>query len=281
MSFDAAAAALTQAAAADNPAPVSAPVEQAAPADVSTPPVDGTNQAAQQSPESFTQFDLANVPEELREQAASLYKQLQGDYTRKTQEVAAIRNVMRETGLTAEQAQQALQFTMGLNDPSVRQALYQQLQQEFVAQEQQQFGYEADEVDPRDRQLQELNDRIARFEHQQQLQAAQLRLDQEEAAIRQQHPAWTDDPNDPHSDMNVVRRLAFSFNGDLVAAAEHYAALRNSVLGNYVSSKGTVNAAAVPPGATTHAATPPKAFPNLQDKELHKAAMAYLTTQSD
>lgn len=272
MSFDAAAEALAGAAAQDVSAHT--PVEQAVAPSVS-PPVDaGTNQSS----ESFTQFDINSLPEDLRDQANALYRQLQGDYTRKTQEVAPFRNILRETGLSVEQAQQALQFTMGLNDPSVRQSLYTQLQQEFAAQE----GYyqqDAEEVDPRDRQLQELNQRLSQWETRQAQQTAQMHLERDEQAIKAQHPDWTDDPNDPHSDMNKVRRLAFSFNGDLHAAADEFNAWRNAVLGGYVASKGTVNTAAVPPGATSHAATPPQAFPNLQDKGLHKAAMAHLLTQ--
>jgi hypothetical protein len=138
-----------------------------------------------------------------------------------------------------------------------------------------------EEVDPRDRQLQELQNRLSHWEQRQAHQTAQMQLERDEQAIRAQNPDWSDEPNDPHSDMNKVRRLAFSFNGDLHAAAEEYKAWRNAVLGGYVASKGTVNTAAVPPGSTAHAATPPKAFTSLQDKELHKAAMAFLTTQSE
>ena len=57
------------------------------------------------SPESFTNIDPNTLPPELQ----SIYKSLQGDYTRKTQEVAPIRKFAEQTGLGAEELQQIVQ----------------------------------------------------------------------------------------------------------------------------------------------------------------------------
>lgn len=76
---------------AEAPAPQDQPVETTATEAVSTDQSneDATNPA--EGEESFTKFNLAEVPEEYREHVEQAYKQLQGDYTRKTQETAEFR----------------------------------------------------------------------------------------------------------------------------------------------------------------------------------------------
>jgi hypothetical protein len=268
--MEAATAALTDAAAQDAgtySAPESAQSEQvavqpteanAAPSDTSTS-TDGTNQSS----ESFTHVDINSLPPELQQ----LAKQLQGDYTRKTQEAAPVRKLMSETGLSLEEAQQALQFVQSLNDPQNVQALYERLHQEYAQQQESVDESDGSFDDPRDRQLQDLSQRIERFEREQQMAAARSQLQAAEQAVREAYPDFKD------NDMVRVRRIALSFDGDVAKAAEEFNSWRSDVLSQYIQSKGTVQAGAVPPNATAHAETP-HSFANL-DEATQAAAIKY------
>jgi hypothetical protein len=250
---------------------VEAPVEQA-PAESQPNTVDaGTNQAS----ESFTNIDINSLPEELRPIAEAKLKEFQADYTRKTQEIAPVRQLMQETGLSAEEARQALDFVQGLNDPSNLRQLYETLSEQFGQQEVEDEGDES--VDPRDQQLQTLETRLARFEQQQAMAEAKGQLDSAISSVKSAHADWTD------ADLNRVQSLAVSHmqnmgpRADLgramAAAAEDYAAWRQETINAYIANKGTVQTGATPAlGQTTHAETPAQPFANLD--EATKAALA-------
>lgn len=113
--------------------------------------------------DSFTESYNPNaVPEEARPQLEAAYKQLQADYTRKTQEVAG----------TAQEAAELREFAEAMQDPATRDAILEQ-----------QFGYQFEDegageeyLDPEE----ELAARVEQLEgHLTQQQQAQL-VDQQE-----------------------------------------------------------------------------------------------------
>lgn len=260
----AAAEALSAAAAADAPvapAPAApAPAEQA-PAQPTPNPVDaGTTQSS----ESFTAIDPSTLPPELQEH----YKSMQGDYTRKTQEIAPFRKMLEESGLDPDQARQALEFVTGLQDETVQRQLFNELQTRFGGNPEEFGTDEYDEtsaVDPRDRQIQELQDRLDGWERQQALSAAEMQLDRAEQAIRGENPSWSDD------DIMDVKRMALSFNGDLMAAADYIKSRDQRILSSYVDGKGSVAAGTPSPMPNTGHAQTPHTFGDLD--EATKAAL--------
>jgi hypothetical protein len=116
--------------------------------------------------DSFTEsYNPNTVPEEARPQLEAAYKQLQADYTRKTQEVAG----------TAQEATELREFAEAMQDPATRDAILEQ-----------QFGYQFEDegageeyLDPEE----ELAARVEQLEgHLTQQQQAQL-VDQQENEI--------------------------------------------------------------------------------------------------
>lgn len=73
-----------------------------------------TGTATEGEPESFTHIDPSTLPPDLQQ----LYRGMQGDYTRKTQEVASWRKVAEEAGVESpEQIREALTVYQRLSDP--------------------------------------------------------------------------------------------------------------------------------------------------------------------
>lgn len=223
--------------------------------------------------ESFTNIDINSLPEELRPIAEAKIKEFQADYTRKTQEIAPIRQIMQDTGMSADEARQALDFVQGLNDPQNLRQLFEHLQGQFGEETSEQTTDDEGLVDPRDRQIEDLSSRLGRFEEQQAIQSAQRDMSSAEQAIRTAHPDWKD------QDIERVQSLAVAhmhsgkdIKGAMEAAATDFGAWRDEVLSTYVSGKGTsTNGVPAIPGATTHAQTP-ETFKNLDDAT--KAALA-------
>lgn len=95
---------------------------------LTTPEAPDTEDQPSGNEDSFTESYNPNaVPEEARPQLEAAYKQLQADYTRKTQEVAG----------TAQEAQELREFAEAMQDPATRDAILEQ-----------QFGYQFDDGEP-------------------------------------------------------------------------------------------------------------------------------------
>lgn len=232
----------------------------------------GTNQAS----ESFTNIDINSLPEELRPVVEAKFKEFQADYTRKTQEIAPIRQVMSEFGLDADAAREALEFVHTIqSDPEALRNLYTNLAQQFGEDggmgDAEDFGHE---VDPRDQQIQDLSTRLERFEQAQAMQQAEQQLTAAVSQVKSAHPDWGD------SDIERVQKLAVVHmqqpNADIgramAAAAEEFKGWRDEVLGSYIDGKGNVTTGGTPPIQTgTHSQTP-ESFSNLDDAT--KAALA-------
>ena len=244
-----------------------APVEQAAPPAVPTSTVDaGTNHS-----ESFTNIDVNSLPPEIRAQVEEAIKPFQADYTRKTQEIAAFRQTLTDTGMSAEEAQQALTFVQSLNDPAQLQELYTNLQERFASEP----GFEDGSVDPQEAALQSLSSRLERFEQAQQMTEAKAALADAVASVQSANPDFKE------ADMSRVQQLAVAHmqgsNNDLsksmTAAASEYASWRNETVASYIEQKGQVSANGTPNlGGQGHAETPSTPFANLD--EATKAALA-------
>lgn len=241
--------------------------EQAPPVAAPDAPVEtGTT-----SPEdTFTSIDLDSLPPEAQE----AYKNMQGDYTRKTQEIAPLRQALLASGMDVDTARQALEFVQALNDPTNVQALYQRLHSEYgdeggsgeFPNYEETFG-DVEEVDPRDRLLAQVQSRLDQMETRSIETEVKAELDRMEAVVRTGHPEWDDE------DLNTVARLAIPYQGDLMRAATDYTALRQRIVGAHISGKAQVPAGATGIGATGHAETPQK-FDSLDSA--HEAALRLL-----
>ena len=220
--------------------------------------------------ESFTGFDPNTLPEDLQ----TVYRSMQADYTRKTQEIADLRRYnesLSELGVDPNQAINIVDFFRQLeNDP--------QIANEFVSRVQ--SYWEQPQVDsngsfeaPIDQSYEGLPQELAQelqamreFRQEMMVQQQQseimAELEVEEQQIRLSNPHYSDE------DIEAIYSLAYATEGDLQAAAQQYHAIQQRLLGGYLQSKQ------VPPGATPlpsgPVSTPGREFGNLD--EAHAAA---------
>lgn len=223
--------------------------------------------------ESFTGFDPSVLPEDMQ----AVYKSMQADYTRKTQEIAELRRSYEsfsEAGVDPDVALQAIGFVQALNeDPEFAMQIASQIQQNAgtpnVSQptveptpENNDVSYEG--LPP---QLAAELEEMRQFrEEMMAMQAQQESLEELEAmenTIKVSNPHYTED------DMETIYSLAYAHDGDLMAAAEHYHAMQQRLLGSYLQSKQVPHGAT--PAPTTPSSVPAPGFKNLDDA--HKAAM--------
>lgn len=230
-------------------------------------------------PESFTKFDPNSLPEDLQ----TVYKSMQADYTRKTQEVADIRRQMAafsDSGVDPSDALEATQFLQRLNeDPYIAAEFANDISRRL---EQMGFGQQAEQDDtPYDAnyeglppalvaELEEMREFRAQMMEQQEYEGIMAVLEEQEQAIRVANPHFTDE------DIDTIYSLAYSTDGDLNAAAEQFQTIQQRLLGNYMQAKNVpTGARAVPSGASN---TPSREFSSLD--EAHKAAMEVLRNMS-
>lgn len=221
---------------------------------------------------SFTNFDPTVLPEDMQ----AVYKSMQADYTRKTQEIAELRRdfeAFSEAGVDTNTALQAIGFLQALDsDPEFAMQVAAQIQQnvgtpnvqERVEVDTQSVnnGYEGlpPEVMQEIQSMRQFREEMA---YQQQQQAILMDLEAAENTIRTSNPDYTD------SDMEAIYSLAYSTDGDLMAAQQQYHQIQQNLLQNYLQAK------TVPHGATPAPAgpssVPGRGFSSLD--EAHKAAL--------
>jgi hypothetical protein len=277
MSFEQAEAALSSAAAED------AGSAQAA----STPEPSSSGEGAGATPsavDSFTSIDPNSLPPEL--QAA--YKSLQGDYTRKTQEIAQMRSLQESLGdnWDPDRVTQSMEFVQALEtDADFAHAVYNQLN-DVLMQAGLLEGAPAPEgypnqgvVDPEfddpesvlAQQIAELTAWKDQQEAAQQEQQLAAYIQRQDMAIRQEHPEWQD------QDYDAVYQLAFAHGGDLMQAAQTYETLSTRFVEDYIARKSQV-----PSGATTVVSGGPAAVPSVgfgDDLDAaHRAALEHFRT---
>lgn len=280
MTFEDAQAALDSAIAADtaskSPEAPSSAVETGATTD-SQGQTPGEYQA-----DSFTNVDPSTLPPELQ----VIYKNMQGDYTRKTQAVAPYLKLQEQYGpeFDPSRVEQSLEFVTALEtDPDFARAVYDQLHSVLDEAGLLEAAAEAglvpeagslddqfvDEESPLAREVQELKAWKAEQENHAQEQALAAHIQRQEMALREENPSWGD------SDWDAVYQLAFAHGGDLFAAGQTYEALQTRLLENYIQKK-----ADVPSGVSTvvggqYAAPPAEGFGE-DLNAAHKAAMEHL-----
>lgn len=222
--------------------------------------------------ESFTGFDPNTLPEDLQ----NVYRSMQADYTRKTQEIAELRRYndsLSELGVDPNEAVNIVDFFRRLeNDPQVA--------NEFVSRVQSYWeqpdntsqaplgdapvdeGYE--NLPPSlAQELEAMREFREEMLFQQQQAEIMSELEVVENQIRLANPQYSD------QDIEAIYSLAYSTDGDLQAAAEQYHGIQQHLLGNYLQAKQVPQGATpVPTGPN---ATPTPGFKNLDDA--HKAAM--------
>lgn len=241
-------------------APVDAPVDAG-----TTPEVEETTE------DSFTNIDLDSLAPEVRAAVEDLRKNLQADYTRKTQEIAEFRNL----GMSAEEARNAVATMERLKDPATQRELYDALHSQFGTPEVDAFGEPEDfedgtSPDPRDQQIQDLASRLERFEQSQVQAQVTAELDRMEAVLRSDNPDWDD------TDIREVEKFALAHRGDLLKGAEDYKALQQRVLSAHLQRKASVPAAGHIP-ATGNAEIP--AEPPKTTEEAMKIGLAMLAAE--
>ena len=226
--------------------------------------------------ESFTGFDPSVLPEDMQ----AVYKSMQADYTRKTQEIAELRRsyeAFSEAEVDPEVALQAVGFLQELNtNPEFAMQIAAQIQQNVgapgVSQPDIETTSENNDVSYEGLPPQlaaELEEMRAFREEMLAMQAQQESLEELEImenTIKTSNPHYTD------SDMEAIYSLAYAHDGDLMAAAEQYHALQQHLLGNYLQSKQVPHGATPAPGGPSN--VPAKEFNSLD--EAHKAAMEAL-----
>lgn len=231
--------------------------------------------------ESFTGFNPSDLPEDLQ----SVYRSMQGDYTRKTQEIAELRRnyeqyeAFSESGVDPNYALQAADFYRKLDtDPSFAQQVVDNIQRNLgnVGDEQQSIGdtsYNGDSVEGYDSLPPVLQQELAEMREfrndmlfQQEQAETIAGYEYVEQGLRLSNPHYTDE------DISSIYDLAYSTDGDLSVAADMYHSIQQRVMSGYLQSKQ------VPMGAqsvaTGPASVPPRQFSSLD--EAHKAATEML-----
>jgi hypothetical protein len=281
-SFDAAAEALAAANNADSTGSTEVSSEQAP--QQAAPEADaGTTAPATPEVDSFANIDPNALPPELQAQ----YRNMQGAFTRRMQELAQKEQMYSSIG-DPEIAARGVELVRALEEDPV--FVHQQLsawlesqgmtpaQAAQTASDMQQAQAagtsEFDEFDDPDtaalrRELDELKAWRAQEENARAEQAYMAELQREEAAILQANP------NYKPSDMSAIYELAFAHGGSLLRAEKAYSALRDSWASEYMEQKASVPGGLNTP-ATTGAAQTPTKFERLDDPALEKAALAAL-----
>lgn len=223
--------------------------------------------------ESFTGFDPSLLPEDMQQ----VYKSMQADYTRKTQEIAELRRnyeSFSENGVDPTEALEAVSLMQRLNnDPEFAAEVAQNIQSRL-----EELGFNSQTVEdtpvvdntsyeglPPELQaeLQQMRQFREELMMQQQQQEILTELEAAESTIRTANPDYND------SDIEAIYSLAYSTNGDLLAAQEMYHGIQQRLLGSYLQAKSVPHGATPAPSAPS--STPHKDFSNLD--EAHKAAM--------
>ena len=231
--------------------------------------------------ESCTGFDPNALPSELQ----TVYKSMQADYTRKTQELADARktySAFSERGVDPMDALETAEFYDRLNsDPA-----YAKQFADYINTRLEQLGFESPSQVPDYSQANSFvnnsenyadanvpNELVARLEQHEALLSEMMEerenmqfmdeLTNQEHAILQLNPHYTD------TDMEHIYALAYANDADLMSAESQYRSIQQSVLSQYLGSK-QVPTGMQPAPTGGHSELGP-GFKNLDDA--HKAAM--------
>jgi hypothetical protein len=230
--------------------------------------------------ESFTGFDPSTLPEDMQ----AVYRSMQGDYTRKTQELAEVRRNFEsfsENGVDPNEALEAVSLLQRLNtDPEFAAGVAKDIQTKL-----EELGYSQSQVEDTPdvtnnsydgippelmQELEQMRSFREEMAQQQQQQQILSELDAQENTIKTINPNYTD------NDMEAIYSLAYSTDGDLLAAQEIYHGIQQNLLGNYLESKSVPHGATPAPGGPVN--VPSRDFGSLD--EAHAAAMEAMRNAS-
>ena len=222
--------------------------------------------------ESFTGFDPSVLPEDMQ----VVYKSMQADYTRKTQEIADKRReyeAFSAAGIDPNEALEAANLWQRMNtEPDFAMSISQEIQNRL-----EELGY-ADKPEIVDvpvdnsyeglppaiaQELQEMRNFREEMLQQQEQQQIFQEIEAAEQTIRTMNPDYSD------NDMDAIYSLAYSTQGDLMKAQEAYHSIQQNLLGSYLQAKTVPHGATPAPGGPSN--VPMKSFSTLD--EAHKAAM--------
>lgn len=230
-----------------------------------------------QEPEPFTDYNAAidALPDEARIIVEQRLAQMQGDYTRKTQETAELRR----------EAEQAVQFVQELQtNPNFALQVHQE-----IAEALEQSGFSPQEAseeaarqvteaasesvgdlesdDPIVQELAELKEWRAEQEARQLQQEMENEFDRMDVAVRKAYPDFSED------DMSHVYALSYATGGDLEQAATAYKSEIDRIVQTYLEKKTSVTSG-VPavPSIGGPGQQPPEEFEGLFDPRLEAAA---------
>lgn len=223
--------------------------------------------------ESFTGFDPNVLPEDMQ----AVYRSMQADYTRKTQELAEQRRQFEsfaETGVDPNEALEAVSLWQRMNDdPAFAMNVAENIQSRL-----EELGYTKQQIEdaiPNDtenydgippqlqQELQEMRAWRESMIVEQQQQQIMNELEAVEQTIRVTNPQYGED------DIEAIYNLAYAHDGDLMAAQQAYHQIQQRLLGSYLENKTVPHGATPAPNAP--GSVPPREFANLDDA--HKAAM--------
>tara|TARA_R110000823_G_scaffold277831_2_gene396328 strand:- start:12652 stop:13449 length:798 start_codon:yes stop_codon:yes gene_type:complete len=239
-------------------------------------PVDDTPIVEQVVEESFTGLDPTSLPEDLQ----LYYKNMQADYTRKTQEIAEQRKQyqqLTESGIDPSYALEAVGFLQRLDDDpafaaDVARQLAPQQESPMTVQQPSEDSIPNDSGDYANlspdlqAELQAMREFRSSFNEQQREQEMLSELQFEEQQIRAQYPHYND------TDIENIYQVAHATDGNLLAAQEVYTSMEQSILNKYLQSKQIPQGITSPSGGP--ASIPGASFASIDDA--HKAAMEKL-----
>lgn len=227
--------------------PASAATE--APATQTTPEAPGATPAVEQAQDSpFTSTAMDALPPEMQ----SVYKSLQGDYTRKMQEIAQTKaqyQALQAQGVAPDQALQAVDFYNRLNSdpafaaetikaviPQLEQMGYWAASQAVAAQQTAQpdepdSGYEDPNYTAVSQEMARLRQELDGMRQQAEAQQYMAEMSRQQALLQQQHPEYTD------NDFKGVFALSHSTAGDLVQANSLYQGIKAAAIAQYAANK--------------------------------------------
>ena len=226
----------------------------------------GTNGVSAQDNQPRIDVNSLNLTPEQQAYVQQREREMQADYTRKTQEVAAQRR----------EAEQALEFINALNtDPQfalqVHQTLSQALEQQNLLQAQQQQQAQDEFVDPYMQKINELEQWKNQQEQQFRVQQAEAQIQAQVSAIRAENPNYKDE------DIRDILTMAFAYNGDVRAAHDAFKQVTQRTIEGYMARKETVPTGLNQPSSSVgHAEVPPEGFKGLNDPRLEEAAKRML-----
>jgi hypothetical protein len=243
--------------------------------------IDEVHEDNQPEVESFTAFDPTILPEDMQ----TVYKSMQADYTRKTQEIAELRRnyeSFSEQGVDPTEALEAVSLLQRMNnDPEFAGEVAMGIQARL-----EELGYSAKQVMDNapivdnnnyeglpvelQQELREMREFRQQMMDSQEQQSILMELEAVENTIRTTNPDYTDD------DMEAVYSLAYATDGDLMAAQQQYHAIQQRLLGSYLKAKTVPHGAT--PAPNTPFSTPARDFGSVD--EAHKAAMEALRSIS-